>query len=151
MSKHFDFASELFSTNMTEFARLAVLHWREVGRNQDLIPLDIDFEFYLQSEAIGFLRFYTMRQGGKLVGYWLGFSRPAPHYKSTKHAFTDADYIANEHRWAALWFYRFIERQLLAEGVVRIYNAGKPNANAKCEFLEKLGYAQREIGYEKLL
>jgi len=58
-------------------------HWRELALNQEEIPIDIDEEKYAALDKNGILLIATARDEGRLIGYWLSFLMPHPHYKSS--------------------------------------------------------------------
>lgn len=89
-------------------------HWGEIALNKDAIPLDIDWGRYQAVENLGRLHIVTMRDAGRLVGYYCAFLDTHFHYKSTLFAFTDVYFLLPEYRRAntAFKFFQFVEKTL---------------------------------------
>lgn len=79
-----EFGWERFSAIAHELPPLFIEHWRELALNQDVIPLDMDWDKYYRLDVEGILRVLTARlPTGKLVGYVFLMAGPHLHYKST--------------------------------------------------------------------
>lgn len=57
-------------------------HWEEMEINKDKIPLDLQFAVYDSHAANKTLLVVTLRQEGKVVGYFWGFLIPHLHHKT---------------------------------------------------------------------
>lgn len=163
---------------LAEALPLLQAHWSEVAHFQD-IPLDVDEEAYLNADALGMLRCYTVRretdvrrgplpstallQEGiydqratwsieqRLVGYALYFVRPNLHYKTSVQASQDVIYLDPSVRGGT--GYRFItwcDDQLRAEGVVAAYQHSKA-AHDFGKLLQRQGYELVDLIYAKRL
>lgn len=130
-------------------------HWEELALNKDVIPLELDFDRYLDMSATGMLQIVTARSGGALVGYIFNLVGPHLHYKSTLHAELEMFWLDPAFRagWFPVKMFRFNEEHLKSLGVKRV------NANVKIHFMagrvgklfERLGYAPTEVSYGKVL
>jgi hypothetical protein len=148
-------------------------HWREIAHFDD-IPLQVDREAYLRSEAAGLVRCFTARttegilgsgpsqeeapgaqhagQGrGRLLGYALFFVRFAPHYAGSLQAVQDVVYLDRSVRGGT--GYRFIawcDEQLAEEGAQAVYHHVKVAHNFG-KLLERQGYELVDLIYAKRL
>ncbi len=97
-------------------------HWDEVGYFQD-IPFDPNYEYYVNMEAAGVLRNYTVRKGGELIGYCVFIVMPHPHHQGSLQAATDIVYLDPAHRgrWIAERLLRWCNDQLREEGVEIVF------------------------------
>jgi hypothetical protein len=89
------FQWERFSRIHRELPSLFKKHWREVAVDQDTIPLDPDWDYYLEADARQLLHILTARSArtGKLAGYIFNIVGSHNHYKSTRFATTDMFYL----------------------------------------------------------
>lgn len=136
-----------------EAAPLLVQHWREIGLNQDTVPLDPDWDAYARIEAAGLMHITTARDAdGRLVGYAAYFLMPNLHYRSLHVAETDIFWLDPEHRkgTAGLRLIRAAEEQLKARGVNKIVSKVKLHFDTGPVF-ERLGYIAIERIYAKTL
>ena len=124
-------------------------HWREIAHYQD-IPLQPDWEFYRTSP---FLRCFTVRADGVLVGYdVLGVARNK-HYLGSLQAVQDVIFLLPEHRnrnvGASL--VAFGDQALKAEGVQVVYRTVKKAHAALGVLLAHAGYDEVDIVKAKRL
>lgn len=127
-------------------------HWKELALHQDEIPLSIDEEKYATLDAAGILLILTARYSGKLVGYYLWFLMPHPHYAAAgSMGLTDMYYVLPEYR-AGVGARLFIasERELLKRGIVKAITSCKVHEDHS-EFLERLGWTFSDKTFVKLL
>lgn len=87
------FSWEQFSACAEELLPLFVKHWREVGANQDRVPLDVDVRRLLAYEQMGMLGVVAARHDGKLVGYVVILMGPHLHHASTQWAQFDGFWL----------------------------------------------------------
>jgi len=57
-------------------------HWEELALNKDKVPLDPQWEFYDARDARGELMLVTLREAGRVVGYFIGFVAAGLHYRT---------------------------------------------------------------------
>lgn len=94
---------------------LLIKHGRELKYHRDL-QLDPEFSRYEQLEKTGFLRAYTARIDGALVGYSVFFLSPHLHFRKNQFAVCDILFIDPLHRGFGLSFIRWCNHQLKMDG-----------------------------------
>ena len=143
---------ESFTQRLDEFKPLFPLHWEELALNKDKVPLDPQYEIYIEREKRGELIFATMRELGKPVGYFIGFIAPGLHYKTCLTCTMDIFYVCKEKRTgtAGIKLFRFVEKELKRRGVHRWFMGSKVHADASALF-ERIGAAKVETYYSKWL
>lgn len=92
------FSWERFSGLAEEIIPLFVKHWREVGSDQDAVPLDVDVRRLLQYEQAGRLGIVAARHEGKLVGYVVVIMGPHLHHASTNWGQFDGFWLDPDYR-----------------------------------------------------
>lgn len=120
-------------------------HWEELALNQKQVPLDPQYDVYLAKDAAGEIMLIIIREGGKMVGYFVGFVGPGLHYKTCLTLTMDIFYILPEHRGSGAGFVLFkeVEREAKRRGVQRMFVGSKLHKDASWLF-EKLGYEEVE-------
>jgi Aspartyl/Asparaginyl beta-hydroxylase/Acetyltransferase (GNAT) family len=147
-----NYQRESFADIMPELIDMTPLHYQEIARNQDVIPLDPNWEQYLRLEQADILHVYTVRDGQKLVGYHIALIGGHLHYKSTKHAMTDIYFILKEYRNNGIGFefFKRVEGDLKSLDVVKIATACKLHQNHTQLFLA-LGYTHSDNMFAKII
>ena len=87
-------------------AGLGAIQWAEVGTHQGEVPLDIDWEEYLQREREGLWQGMTGRRDGRMVSY-IAFNlfKPA-RYKSTLFVVEDTVWVVPDEKDRGVTWYR---------------------------------------------
>lgn len=126
-------------------------HYQEIAHYHD-IELNPDLEAYLANEEAGFLRTYTIRDHGKLVGYGVYFVRPNPHYKESLQAVQDVIYLDQPLRGngEGMKFIAWCDEELKKDGVQVVYHHVKNKLNWG-PALEKMGYKLMDLIYARRL
>jgi GNAT superfamily N-acetyltransferase len=126
-------------------------HWRELNVAPD-IPLEPQYSTYQQLDAADAVILTTLRDDGRLVGYFMGFIFPELHYKSVLACFGDIFYILPEYRsgWNGIKLFRFTETVLGERGVTRWHVTSKLHKDSGA-LLKRLGFAAIETHYSKRL
>jgi GNAT superfamily N-acetyltransferase len=147
---------EPWATVQPELAQLLPTHWREIALDQDVIPLDMDWEAYAELDRLGILHCVTARNDtGTLVGYFLAFLRGHLHYRTSLTAFEDMFYLDPAYRsgWTGVRFFQAVEAAWRARGVERAaisyklhFRQGKVG-----KLLAYLGWQATETNYTKYL
>lgn len=144
---------EKMTTCLDDIKPLFHDHWLEIAGNKDTIPLDPDFDRYQILEDQEMLRIFTVRDEGKLVGYFISFIAPNLHYKTTIYALNDVLYVDPDYRAGTVAYRMF-------NGAMKDL---KDNCNVdmlvihmkvKFEFrklLKSLGFTRVEENWERLL
>lgn len=135
---------ELLAHCWPEVLPLCERHKEEIAHYQD-IALDVDVELYERIEQAGMIRFFTARDGGKLIGYELVMVSPNLHYAQSLQARVDVLYIAPEHRrsGSGIRLISFADDALRNEGVQVCYHHVK-HAHDFSPVLTRLGYESIE-------
>ncbi len=143
---------ESFSDNLPALLPLLPIHYKELALNQDRVPLDPQYDIYLAREQAGELMFLAAREGGELIGYFIGFIAPGLHYKTCLTLTMDIFYILPEHRGSNAGFALFkqVEDVARARGVQRMFVGSKMHKDASWLF-ERLGYEPVETYYSAWL
>jgi len=147
-----NYQEERFGNIVSELEPLLHEHWLELALNQDVRPLDVDYETYTQLNDIGILRVFTARDlQGKLAGYFSCLLAKNLHYKSWFYALTDVYYLRPEYRNKQIGkqFFREIENWLKGHGVKSLIVQDKIHKSHESFFI-KLGYTLTEQNYEKV-
>ena len=152
------FQAEAWSAIAEEIKPLLALHWSEVGNFRDAVPLDPDWQSYLDLEARGTLHVTTARDGGRLVGYYVAYVMPHPHYKSTLFGFVDVFFMLPEYRRAAngIGLFQAMEAAMrdrmksLGHSKMVLVSRGRME-NDPTPMFRRLGWDVVETAYVKLL
>lgn len=124
------------------------MHWEELALNQKQVPLDPQYDVYLDKDAAGQMMLVTLRSAGELIGYFVGFVQPGLHYKTCLTLTMDIFYVLPEHRGSGAGFVLFkaVEAEARRRGVQRMFVGSKLHKDASWLF-EKLGYEEVERFY----
>ncbi len=127
-------------------------HWRELALHQGEIPISIDEGKYSNLDHLGILLILTARDEGKLVGYYLWFLMPHPHYSASgPMGLTDMYFILPAYR-NGLGTKLFVEseRELRKRGIVKAITSCKVHED-HTRMLELLGWTFSDKTFVKLL
>lgn len=143
-----NYQREAVADILDEMKPLLELHWREIAHYQD-IPLDPDYEFYATSP---YVRMFTARDLGRLVGYGLFHVSLNKHYMGSRQAVQDILFVHPEYRGGLTGskLIRFCDEQLRAEGCQVVYQHLKAAHNFG-PLLERHGYELMDLIYAKRL
>lgn len=146
------FMAESFADNFESLKPMFELHFQELALNKDKVPLDPQYDFYLEAEARGEVMFVVGRERGKIIGYFIGFVRPGLHYQTCMTLHLDIFWIHPEHRGKAAGFqlFKVVEQEAKNRGVQRMFVGSKVHKDASFLF-EKLGYEKVEVYYSAWL
>lgn len=141
---------ESFTEKLDELKVLLPLHWEELALNKDKVPLDPQYEVYMQRELRGGLLFITLRDAGKLVGYFIGFIAPGLHYKTCLTLTMDIFFVHPKARGqrGGVVLLKAVENECIRRGVDRMFLGSKLHKDASRLF-EALGYSEVEKYYTK--
>lgn len=122
------FGWERFFQIAHELPSLFVQHWKELALNQDVIPLDPDWDKYYALDVAGILRILTVRvPSGQLVGYVFLMAGPHLHYRSTLWAHVDMFWMDPVYRqgWTGVRLFKTLIKDAKVMGVVNLTLATK--------------------------
>lgn len=128
-------------------------HWKELALYQDEIPLSIDEKKYADLERLGILLILTARAGGKrMVGYYLWFLMPHPHYATAgPMGMTDMYYVLPEYRCGVgVRLFLESENELRKRGIVKAITSCKVHRDHG-EMFKRLGWQHTDQTYCKYL
>lgn len=83
---------------LDELKPILPVHWAELALNKDKVPLEPNYSIYLRREAAGEVLYITLREDGRLIGYFVGFIAPGLHYQTCLTLIMDIFYVVPEHR-----------------------------------------------------
>jgi hypothetical protein len=140
-----EFGWERFNAIAHELPPLFIEHWRELALNQDVIPLDMDWDKYYRLDVDGTLRVLTARlPTGKLVGYVFLMAGPHLHYKSTFWGHVDMYWMDPTVRagWAGVRLFKALITGAKVMGIVNLTLATKLHFmdNRVTKLLQRLGF-----------
>jgi hypothetical protein len=136
-----------------EWERYFPAHYEELATlKQHITQVDPDWGMYERLDAAGILHIVTVRDGGALVGYYMGAVLPQPHYKSVVFASADVYYLDPAYRkgFTGIKFLKFIEESLRARGVQMIVMGTKLSKDLG-KLYEALGYVETDRVFRKWL
>lgn len=127
---------ESFEERLEELKILLPEHYKELALNQDKVPLDPQYNIYIERERQGGLLFVTLRDAGELVGYFIGFIAPGLHYKTCLTCTMDIFYVRKDKRKgrAGIKLFQFVMKELKRRGVQRWFVGSKMHADASSLF-----------------
>lgn len=134
----------------SDFIGMFAGHYEELALDKEHVPLDPQYEVYFQRDANGEVIFVTLREDGRLIGYFVGFVAPGLHYRTCLTCTMDIFYIVPERRGgtAALKLFRAVEHELKRRGVQRWFCGSKLHKDASRLF-EALKFKPVETYYSK--
>lgn len=142
------FCVESLTQWLEELKSLFPAHWKELALDQDKVPLDPQYDIYLQRDARGEVLFVAGRSGGRIVAYFVGFVAPGLHYRTCSTLTMDIFWVHPEFRGqgAGLELFKCVEREAKRRGVQRMFVGSKLHRDASWLF-QKLGYIEVERYY----
>lgn len=120
-------------------------HWEELGLFKDKMPLDPQYDVYENLDAAGQAFLVTLRDQGRLVGYFVGFITPGLHYQQTLTCKMDITYIDPAYRSAGNGALLFdtVKTALVKRGV-KLWWVGSKNHKPIEAFFRMFGFEQQE-------
>lgn len=140
-----EYAIEKLTSNFDQIEPLLALHWAEIANNRDVVKLNPDWEKYAKIDASGLVTFFTVRDGGRLVGYSLFITFPLLHYKDVITATNDIIFLLPEYRKGTCGtrLIKMCHDELMKSGVDKILWHVKPHSDWS-PILERMGYKLEE-------
>lgn len=145
------FHVESLLEHLEEMKPLFPAHFEELALNKDKVPLDPQYDIYLERDKRGEVLFVAGRELGALIGYFVGFVAPGLHYKTCLTLSLDIFWIHPEyrHRGAGFQMFKTVEAEAKRRGVQRMIVGSKLHQDASWLF-ERLGYDEVERYYSKM-
>lgn len=141
---------EPFGPFLEEVQDLLPKHWEELALNKDKVPLDPQYETYILRDNAGQVLTATLRDSGRLVGYFVGFVAPGLHYQTCLTLTMDIFWTHPDIRggFAGVKLFRIVEKEAKRRGVDRIFYGSKLHKDASRLF-EFLKMEPVEVYYSK--
>jgi GNAT superfamily N-acetyltransferase len=131
---------EPYSKCLPELMECYDLHWEELALNKDKVPLDPQYDLYEARDDAGQLLLVTLRETGRLVGYFIGFIAPGFHYKTCLTLTMDIFWTHPDVRggFSGVKLFRLVEKEAKRRGVHRMFYGSKfhKDASRLFEFLK---------------
>lgn len=141
---------ENLTEQLEELKPLFPAHWAELALNQDKVPLDPQYDEYLRRDAAGGILFVTLRESGRLVGYYVGFIAPGLHYRTCLSLTMDIYWTHPDIRGgtAGLRLFKTVEKEARRRGVQRIVHGSK-NHRDSSRLFAAMGFEPIETFHSK--
>lgn len=142
------FCAERLTDALEELKPLFPAHWKELALDQEKVPLDPQYEIYLERDRRGEVLFVCARHDGKIIGYFVGFVAPGLHYKTCLTLTLDIFWIHPNYRGhgAGVMLFKTVEAEARRRGVQRMFVGSKLHRDTSWLF-ERLGYTEVERYY----
>ena len=123
---------EPYSKCLPELMECYDLHWEELALNKDKVPLDPQYDLYEARDDAGQLLLVTLRETGRLVGYFIGFIAPGFHYKTCLTLTMDIFWTHPDVRggFSGVKLFRLVEKEAKRRGVHRMFYGSKMHNDA---------------------
>jgi GNAT superfamily N-acetyltransferase len=146
------YQSERWTAIEGEIRGLVKAHWSEVEDLGDGIPFDPDYDLYANQDQAGMLHFTTMRDSGRLVGYYINIIGHHPHYRGSLFAFLDSFFLLPEYRrgTAGIRLFRVMEQSMRGLGVQKMTAVSTFKRDVSPLF-RRLGWKPVETTFTKVL
>ena len=140
---------------LQELLPFVPLHWGELGLTKEDVPVDMDWDRYLELEKDNKLHLVTVRHNGHVIGYQFTFVGGHFHYKSTIHGMVDLYYILPQFRkgMVGVKMFNFAEEELKKIGVKKIITGCKaviPGLD-HTKLFEHMGYTKSDYQFIKII
>lgn len=143
---------EPWLSNVAELKGLIGGHYEELALDKEAWPLDPRWDVYEAEDRAGVLLFVTLREAGRLVGYFIGNVAPGKHYKTCLTCVMDIFYVHPDFRKgrSGLILFKAVEHELRRRGVNRWFVGTKLHKSAAVLF-KRLKFVEIETYYSKRL
>lgn len=118
-------------------------HYFEIAHYKD-IKFEPNVAEYFKLEDLGFLKTFTARENGELIGYNVFFIKRNMHYKSSLQATNDIIFIRKDRRGFGKNFINWCDDELRKIGVQICYHHIKFSQDWS-PMLERIGYEKIDI------
>lgn len=146
------FQQEQWPDVSRELKALVAIQWQEIALDKEEIPLDPDWSLYDRAHQKGIVNITTIRDGERLVGWYVNLVQAHPHYKTTLFGFLDLYYVLPAYRLPTVGMRLFgeMEKAMRALGVKELISITKMHHNIAPVF-DRLGWRETGITYTKIL
>lgn len=123
-------------------------HWAELALNRDKVPLDPQYEVYLERDRAGQVLCVCLRDAGAIVAYFVGFVAPGLHYRTCLTLQMDIFWLHPDYRdgdslqaverdMLCMQLFDAVEAEGRRRGVERVFYGSKLHADAAALFVER--------------
>lgn len=146
------YQQESLVTVARDLGELARLDWEEINHDDEAYPLDPDWDLYGMLEDAGSLFIFTVRDGGRLVGYFSVVKSPNPHSKGKFIFCNDVIFLHKDYRKGFIGYklFQFVEKCLKEDGCTNLQVVFTKQYDIT-PLLSKLNYKPIESKFEKRL
>lgn len=144
---------KLADGGLEELIPLLATHYDDLSLHKDQgFPLDPQYGKYLAREAAGEVLYVTLREDGKIVGYFVGFILPGLHYQTCLTLHADIFFVLPDRRghWRGVKLFRAVEKEARRRGV-RLWQTGVKIHKDASRLFKLLGFEPTEIIHYKWL
>lgn len=146
------YSVETLDQCLEEMKPILEKHYEEVAMYKDKVPLSPDYEKYYLLEEAGVFHIVTVRDKGRLIGYFLSMLSPNLHYSQDIFAVNDILYLDQEYRELGVGqkMFEFAEERLreLGASVLAIHMKTALPFDTLCL---GMGYDYAERNYTKYI
>jgi L-amino acid N-acyltransferase YncA len=127
-------------------------HYEELALDKDKVPLDPDYGIYKNLALQNMILCVTLRENGKIIGYFVGFIKPHLHYRTCLTLTMDIFYVRQDKRagFNGVKLFRAVEAEARRIGVQRWF-MGSKNHKASVALFKRIGAIPVEEYYSKWL
>lgn len=143
---------ESFEENLDDLKAFFPLQWKETIYPDGKEQLNPDLEVYLDAEKNDLLIFISLKEEGKLIGYFLGVKYKYPHSQNEFYVMQDSIFIHPDHRGngGGIKLIKKLEEECRMMGVTRILLCSRSH-NDITKLFERLNYNLSEVYYSKYI
>lgn len=145
------FTREKLAPCLRELAPLIEADWREAGSNHNKIPLDINWQRYLDYDLVGILHLVTARDDKILIGYIFNFVSDHILHAATKWCMIDLYWLYPQYRGQGVGRAMLEANEKLLRGLgVQMIQASERTA-VRHGLFARSGYSEAGTVWRKLL
>lgn len=141
---------ESLTQGLEELKPLLPLHYEELSLHQfHGIPLNPQYDEYLRRDAAGMVLYVTLREDGKLIGYFIGFIASGMHYKDCLTLTMDIFYVIPEHRGSkgGITLFSAVKNEAKRRGVKAWFMGNKEHSKVHATALFEAMQAEKAETY----
>lgn len=137
---------------ISEFLVVASKHHTESDQISKRFDLEPDWNTYISLYNMGMVKTMTIRDEGKLVGYYNVLIAISPHHKKMLCATCDVFFVLKEYRkgMLAIKFLKYVEKTLKNYGI-NVLSLNTTSEKPLTKLLERLGWTFTECVFTKYI
>lgn len=152
LGTHCEAKLDSFKANLEELKEFFAIQWEETIYPDAKEVLNPDLDLYLGAEENDLLIFISLKEGEKLIGYFLGLKTKATHSKDGTYVTQDSLFIHPDYRGSGggVKLIKKLEEECKKLGVHRILLCERVK-NPIGKLFKRLNYTPSEIYYSKYI